>query len=156
MKVLKIAGALALGAMLAACQTNGMGTKQIGGGLIGAGVGGLAGSQIGDGRGQLLATGTGAVIGLLVGSEIGKSLDRADKLYAERTAQQALETNPSGQPARWRNPDSGNRGQITPTRTYKQSGSYCREYQTTIMVGGKAQTGYGTACRMPDGSWQMQ
>lgn len=31
---------------------------------------------------------------------------------------------------------------------------YCREYQTAIVVGGKTQPAYGTACLMPDGSWQ--
>ena len=30
---------------------------------------------------------------------------------------------------------------------------YCREYTKTIHVAGKTQTGYGTACMQPDGSW---
>ena len=30
-----------------------------------------------------------------------------------------------------------------------------REYQTTITVGGAQHPAYGTACLMPDGSWQM-
>lgn len=32
---------------------------------------------------------------------------------------------------------------------------YCREYHGPINVGGRVQQGYGTACYMPDGSWQM-
>ncbi|CAO3377519.1 hypothetical protein [Azospirillum argentinense] len=36
-----------------------------------------------------------------------------------------------------------------------RNGQICREYQTTVMVGGLAQPGYGTACRQPDGSWRV-
>lgn len=35
------------------------------------------------------------------------------------------------------------------------SGQYCREYQSTIHVGGRLQQGYGTACQQPDGSWRV-
>ncbi len=56
----------------------------------------------------------------------------------------------------WRNPDSGNAGQITPIETYQaKSGKYCREYRQTVWVGGKEQQAYGTACRQPDGSWKI-
>jgi hypothetical protein len=34
-------------------------------------------------------------------------------------------------------------------------GRYCREYQSTMVVGGMPQPGYGTACMQPDGSWQI-
>lgn len=32
---------------------------------------------------------------------------------------------------------------------------YCREYTRTITVGGIPQSGYGTACYQPDGSWEV-
>ncbi|MDF1793160.1 MAG: hypothetical protein P1U88_14685 [Thalassobaculaceae bacterium] len=32
-------------------------------------------------------------------------------------------------------------------------GRYCREYQSTAVIGGQRQQIYGTACRNPDGSW---
>jgi hypothetical protein len=32
----------------------------------------------------------------------------------------------------------------------------CREYQTTIMIGGKPEKAYGKACRQPDGTWKEQ
>ena len=35
------------------------------------------------------------------------------------------------------------------------AGRLCREYQTTVTVGGTRQPSYGTACRMPDGSWRI-
>ncbi len=32
---------------------------------------------------------------------------------------------------------------------------YCREYQSSIIVGGKPQETWGQACRRPDGSWEI-
>lgn len=32
---------------------------------------------------------------------------------------------------------------------------YCREYTKTIRVNGRKESGYGTACRQPDGSWMI-
>lgn len=32
---------------------------------------------------------------------------------------------------------------------------YCREFTKDIIVGGRVQQGYGTACQQPDGSWQV-
>jgi len=34
-------------------------------------------------------------------------------------------------------------------------GQYCREYQSTVSVGGQPQPSYGTACLQPDGSWRV-
>ena len=144
-----------LAAALTACQTAG-GPKQTGGTLLGAGLGALAGSQIGSGRGQLAAVAIGTLGGALLGNSVGRSLDRADRLHAAR-AERAAHTAPIGQPVVWRNPDSGNQGSITPVREGRDTatGAYCREYQQTVTVNGESQQAYGTACRQPDGSWQI-
>ena len=64
----------------------------------------------------------------------------------------------------WRNPDGARnqygqyqreQGNVTVTNTFNRNGRYCREFQQTITVGGQSQQGYGTACRQPDGSWEM-
>jgi surface antigen len=151
-KVMVVAiSTLSLGACL-----EGKGDKEIGGTLVGAGVGGLIGSQIGGGTGQLAAVGAGVLLGGLLGSEVGKSLDRADQAYAAQTYSQTLETAPTGQTSTWVNPDSGNQGTYTPVKTYQaDSGQYCREFQQTVTVGGQTESAYGTACRQPDGSWQI-
>ena len=36
----------------------------------------------------------------------------------------------------------------------KTEGGPCREFQETVMIDGKAQRAYGTACRQPDGTWK--
>ena len=158
MKLKSLAVVLVLGMFAAACTgTDQAGQKQTFVALGGAALGGLAGSQIGGGRGQLAATAAGALLGGLLGSEVGKSLDRADEIYMARTTQDALERKPTGQVAEWTNPDSGHRGTITPVETYQRDdGRYCREFQQTVTVGGRTEQAYGTACRQPDGTWQIQ
>ena len=149
--------AIALAAMLSlsACVTD-QGEKQTLGTLIGAGLGGLAGSQIGSGTGQLAAVGAGVLLGGLLGSEIGKSLDKADQANLERNAQNTLETAPSGVSSSWVNPDSGNSGSLTPTKTYATAtGQPCREYVSTVTIDGQTEEVYGTACREPDGTWHF-
>jgi surface antigen len=144
-----------LAVALAACSNTGNGEKEMGGTLIGAGLGGLAGSQIGGGTGQLVATGAGVLLGGLIGNQVGKSLDNADRAEMAR-AQQTAYAAPVGQQITWNNPQSGHSGTVTPTRDGRDtSGNYCREFQQTINVGGQPQQGYGTACRQPDGTWKI-
>lgn len=35
------------------------------------------------------------------------------------------------------------------------TGRYCREFQHEVTIGGKREAAYGTACRNPDGSWEV-
>lgn len=140
---------------IASCA-QGAGDKQTMGTLIGAAGGGLAGAQIGKGRGQLAATAIGALLGAMVGSEVGKSLDQADRMYMAQNRHKALDTIPSGQSTKWVNPDTGNSGTVVPQPAFEQSsGTYCREFQETVSIGGKQETAYGTACRQPDGTWKI-
>jgi surface antigen len=129
------------------------GTNGILGGLGGAVVGGLLGSTIGGGSGKTLATIGGALAGGLVGNNIATQLSCQDRGFLGNSTERSLNT---GQPVSWRNPDTGNYGDVTPVRSYNSnSGQYCREFQQTIYVGGKKQQGYGTACQQPDGSWKI-
>ena len=122
----------------------------LGGAAAGAGIAAVAGAS----SGWIVAS---ALAGGLLGGAIGHRLDNKDKQLAAETAARAFETNRTGQAAAWKNPDSGNSGTITPTKTYQAgSGQYCREYRQEIIVGGEKQQAYGTACRQPDGSWKIQ
>lgn len=159
MKLKSLVAVLAMAVLLGACAETrqGAGEKQTFGTLGGAVLGGLAGSQIGGGRGQLAATAAGTLLGAVLGSEIGKSLDRADQAYMARTTQDTLEHRPTGQVSEWTNPDTGHSGTIRPVETYQRDdGRYCREFQQTVNVGGRTEEAYGTACRQPDGTWQIQ
>lgn len=151
MKTKVIACSLILATLATGCEN----PKQAIGSLAGAGLGGYAGSTIGSGRGRVVAAAVGAGLGALAGGYLGGELDKADKERAERTCQQALESGKSGKTAQWKNPDTGNYGTIVPQQAYQTPQGYCREFQQTIVVGGKAQQGYGTACRQPDGSWKI-
>ncbi len=151
-----VAAAVAAALALGACSTDNPGPKQTGGTILGAVAGGLAGSAFGRGTGQGIMIGLGTLLGAYVGSEAGQSLDRADKIAAAHTAQEALEYQPAGKSSKWVNPDNNHSGTITPTKTYQEAnGTYCREYQQTVTVGGKTQQAYGTACRQPDGTWKI-
>lgn len=145
--------------MLSGCLTNEAGevNKQTVIGLAGAVGGGVIGSNIGKGTGNTAAIIGGTLLGGLLGSEAGKSLDRADVAYHNRTQARALEGNRAGTTSSWKNPDTGASGSVTPTKTYNNSeGQPCREFSHSIKVGGKTQTGYGTACRDASGDWQIQ
>jgi hypothetical protein len=39
---------------------------------------------------------------------------------------------------------------------YVDNDEYCREYQSTIYIGGRPRPSYGTTCLQPDGSWEIQ
>jgi surface antigen len=128
--------------------------KAVLGTVLGAAAGAGIAALAGGGAGAIVGAGVG---GALIGGMVGHGLDNRDKRLASAAAQQAFEQNRAGQTSVWNNPDSGNSGSITPTRTYQiANGQYCRQYQQTIVVGGQPQKAYGTACRQPDGSWSIQ
>lgn len=148
MKTLKIVMGLSLGLLMAACA--GPQAHEQSGMLIGGALGGVLGNQIGGGTGRTVATIVGAVAGSMVGGAIGRSMDDTDRL---KTAQ-VLEGVRTGVPTEWRNPDTGNQYEVTPTRTYDSGSGPCREYTVDAIIGGEHQKIYGTACRQPDGSWR--
>lgn len=137
-------------AVLGGCDT--MGPKETLAALGGAAAGAYIGSQTGGDA----AVAIGTLVGAVIGQNVGRSLDRVDRMYAERAAQRALERNRTGSSETWRNPNSGNRGITTPIRSYQDaSGRNCREYETKVVVGGRHETAYGTACRQSDGTWRV-
>jgi len=145
MNKLFISGLLIL--LLSGCESvtnEGVGT------VTGGVVGGLIGSQFGGGAGQVAAAAGGAVIGAFLGGTIGKYMDRQDRMEV----QNALETAPVGREISWRNPDTGNRYSVKPTRTYYHNDHPCREYVTYATIDGRAQHIYGKACRQSNGTWR--
>ncbi len=125
--------------------------------LGGAALGGFLGSQIGSGTGRLAFTGAGVLVGGLVGNQIGKALTCEDQQQVSQTTQNTLETQQTGTSVAWNNPDSGNSGTVTPTRTFQAAdGRHCREFRQNVTVAGKTESGTGMACRRDDGTWEIQ
>lgn len=119
-----------------------------GGAVLGGVIGGIAG-------GKKYAV-IGAISGALLGGAIGGQLDERDRRLAAEAAARALETQPSGYASTWSNPDTGHSGSVTPLRTWQDAeGRYCREFVQTVRVGGGEREALGTACRQPDGTWQV-
>ena len=132
------------------------GPKEQIGAITGMIVGGALANDMAEGsKNEGLATVLGAFIGGVMGQSIGAQLDELDRQMAQSAYKEALEYNRSYFSTDGVNPDSGNSGSFTPTRTYTMSGRYCREYTQEIIIAGQKQTGYGTACRQPDGNWEI-
>ncbi len=121
------------------------------GNVLGGAAGGLAGSQIGKGKGNTAAIIGGTIMGVLVGGAVGQTMDTVDHGCVEG----ALDYAPDHRQIRW-NGDRGYDYAVMPVRSWETgNGRYCREYQTTATVGGRRQATYGTACRQPDGQWEI-
>jgi surface antigen len=128
--------------------------KAVLGAVIGAAAGAGLAAALGADAGGIVAAGAG---GALLGGFVGHKLDERDKRMAAEAAQKAFEQHRTGQSSQWSNPDSGNSGTVTPTRTYQlASGQYCREYRQDITIGNEKHETYGTACRQPDGTWKIE
>ena len=124
--------------------------RDILGGVLGGATGAAAGSTIGSGDGKTAAIIGGAILGVLVGGAIGSYMDDVD----QNCIGQALEHAGDGETINWNS--GGNQYAVTPVSTQQISdNSYCREYTTTGVIGGKAESLYGRACRQPDGSCQF-
>ena len=61
-----------------------------------------------------------------------------------------------GNAKQWVNPDTGHKGEVTPTHTYQSAeGLPCREFTQTIYVEGEYEKVEGKACRTSDGDWEV-
>ncbi len=126
------------------------------GSVIGAIGGGVIGHQVGKGGGRALATFAGVLLGSVVGGQLGRDLDEAERLKLASATQYALENQRSGTRTVWDNPDRRICGVIVPRPAFKnERNQYCREFQQRVVIDGKEQSAYGTACRQPDGQWKI-
>jgi surface antigen len=129
----------------------GMVGNELVGGMLGGVAGGLLGAQIGHGSGRTAATIGTAIVGMLVGGSVGRSMDAVD----QGCMAGALAYLPDNKPIAWQG-DEGADYRMMPVKSYRvEDGRYCREYTATAVVGGRRQQTYGTACRQPDGQWQI-
>lgn len=127
------------------------GPNEAGGTVLGAVAGGLVGSAFGGGAGKVAAVMAGTMIGGFLGNQIGRNLDQEAQARAYDAQYSAVY---SGSRSQWRAP-SGAYGYVDPGPVYVDRSGTCRRYTHTIYIDGRAQSGSGTACRNPDGSWQI-
>ena len=143
-----LASVIAL-SLLAGCATV---TKEQTGAIVGGAAGAVIGAQVGEGSGRDIAIALGAIAGSMIGAQIGRYMDEQDRINTALV----LEKNRTGETSTWKNPDTGNSYAVTPTRTYEAPDQGpCREFTMDAEIGGDNQQVYGTACREPDGSWNM-
>ncbi len=117
--------------------------------VTGAAAGGLLGAALFHGQGSIIGILGGALVGGVIGNAVGQHMDARDRANMA----QAVTTTPVGEETTWSNNDATYT--VRPTRQYHRNDEYCREFQTTIVIGGKIHKAYGTACRQPDGQWKI-
>jgi surface antigen len=81
------------------------------------------------------------------------TLDPRDRDAAGAAQLRALQFGEPGAPVSWHSAQSGHRGTIVPGPAYQSNGLTCREFSHTVYADGRPQTGRGSACRNPDGTW---
>jgi surface antigen len=131
-----LVGISLIGAACATKSGTGAAVGAVGGGTVGAIVGGSTGALI------------GAALGGLAGYGVGRALEEEDR----RQIAHALEVN---ERMRWENRETGYHYDVRPTGTYYDAGQPCRKFRMVADVEGRPEEVQGTACRNPDGNWEM-
>jgi surface antigen len=152
MHLTRIAAVAALALSVAACNSDRTGETL--GTVVGATAGGIIGNQFGSGSGKALATAAGIVAGGLIGNRIGAAADEEARQRAMQAEYQALQYGPPNTPVVWRDPEDDVYGEVVPGAPYQRGGQDCRDYTHTIYINGQPEVASGTACRLPDGTWQ--
>lgn len=119
----------------------------------GAGLGALTGAAVGalTSKNKVSGAAIGAGIGLLLGYMVGNELDKNDREQIGKV----LETQPSGKPMAWKNPDTGAQYEATPSPAYVQNDKVYRDIYIKANVEGQEKDVKAKAYRQPDGQWVL-
>jgi len=119
----------------------------------GAGLGAISGAAIGalTSKNKVSGAAIGAGIGALLGYAIGNEMDKYDKDQIGK----ALETQPSGKPMAWKNPDNGAQYEATPTPAYIQNDKVYRDIYIKSNIDGQEKDVKAKAYRGEDGQWTL-
>lgn len=85
-----------------------------------------------------------------------KLIDELNEKQARKHEQAQIEAAAAavGESITWE--EAGASGSVTVVRQgTSASGKQCREFQQTVVIGGKSESAYGTACLQKDGSWKI-
>lgn len=144
--VLSVAGLLAISGC---AQTRGHNET------TGAILGGVAGALVTGHSNNFGVTILGTLAGAMIGSEIGAQMDERDRYYAARAYNRATNAK-VGRVIVWRNPHNGHYGKVIVVRDSRTPrGEYCREFRNEVVIHGRVETIYSTACRRYDGTWEV-
>jgi len=95
-------------------------------------------------------------VGSVFQPDLRAEMSDSDVDLAVATMQASLESDPNGTASSWSNPETGNRGSITPLETFQtDEGYYCREFEEALSVGGRSGSYDNAACRDDDGTWRL-
>jgi surface antigen len=124
--------------------------------IAGIASGAALGSYIGSGagfNGSLFGAAFGGLFGGVLGNRAGAYLDARAQQKMNQAGFYALNHGANGSVYNWAEGNSS--GSFIPSSSFQNNGLYCREYYQKVNIGGNVQNAYGTACRMPDGSWRI-
>ena len=129
--------------------------NQVAGLIIGGALGAAIGSTVARGPARGGGTALGAILGGALGAGIGtSSLNCDDRNYVYNTSYSAFNRGIPRRTYAWRNPRTGNYGQVYVGDYYRGNYGYrCANYTQTIWVQGRPVPASGHACRQPDGNW---
>jgi surface antigen len=113
------------------------------GAAVGAGAGGIIGTAAGGAGWGIFGAAVGGLLGYGVGHQV--------EVENERRMAAALEAN---QPTTWA-PEQGRVYTVQPQPIYYAQGRQCREFRLLAESDGRPRHVYGTACRAPDGRWEV-
>lgn len=94
----------------------------------------------------------GVSIGGMMGYIANNRMDGLDRKKLART----YEENPDDQARIWTNSDNGDRYEVTPIRSYREDGRYCRNAVIEAVINGSTEKVHQTACRNRRGNWVVQ
>ena len=84
------------------------------------------------------------------------TMRKSDRATMERTVFKGLNETEAGSEIEWTNEETGNRGALTPRRTYlDDKGRMCRDFDSNASLDGVDYEGSGTACRNGAGNWVL-
>ena len=93
--------------------------------------------------------------GELLSPKISVKLGDEDRRLAAQAQLDALDNGVAGAPVPWRNPTSGNYGNIVPGPPYNRQGATCRGYSHSVSIAGQLDIARGTVCRSAEGAWAV-
>ena len=116
---------------------------------VGGSVGAISGSGAPAGGGGSLRV--GATAGDEARALVDQQMNEKDRMHML----QVLEFNRAGAASSWTNTASNKAYTITPEESYNSGQGVCRDFSATVNAAGNLEQSQGTACRLPNGGWEV-